>query len=31
VVAELKKSAAFRAAVEKCRAEAQPFLVKKAA
>jgi acid phosphatase (class A) len=31
VVAELKKSAAFRAAVEKCRAEAAPFLLKKAA
>ena len=31
VVAELKKSAAFRAAVEKCRAEAAPLLLKKAA
>ncbi len=31
VMAELKKSAAFRAAVGECRAEAQPFLMKKAA
>jgi acid phosphatase (class A) len=31
IVAQLKKSAAFQAAVEKCRAEAQPFLPKKAA
>lgn len=31
VVAKLKKSASFRAAVEKCRAEAAPFLLKKAA
>lgn len=31
VVAELNKSAAFRAEVEKCRAEAQPFRLKKAA
>ena len=31
VVAELKKNAAFNAAVAKCRAEAAPFLVKKAA
>lgn len=31
IVAELKKSEAFRAAVEQCRAEAAPFLVKKAA
>ena len=30
VVSELKKSAAFNAAVEKCRAEASPFLLKKA-
>jgi acid phosphatase (class A) len=31
VVAEMKKSAAFQAAVAKCRAEAQPLLLKKAA
>jgi acid phosphatase (class A) len=31
IVAELKKSETFRDAVEKCRAEAAPFLVKKAA
>lgn len=31
VVARLKQSAAFRAAVEQCRAEAAPFLLKKAA
>ena len=31
IVAELKKSAAFQAAVEKCRAEAAPFLAKKKA
>lgn len=30
-VTELKKSPAFHAAVEKCRVEAQPFLMKKAA
>jgi acid phosphatase (class A) len=30
VVAELKKSAAFNAAVAECRAEAAPFLLKKA-
>lgn len=31
VMAELKKSGAFRAAIEKCRSEVAPFLVKKAA
>jgi len=31
VVAELKKSPAFRAAVEKCRAEATPYVMPKAA
>jgi hypothetical protein len=30
-LAELKKSPAFHAAVEKCRAEAEPFFLKKAA
>ena len=31
IVAELRKSPAYRAAVEKCRAEVAPFLLKKAA
>ena len=31
IVAELRKSPAYRAAIEKCRAEVAPFLLKKAA
>jgi acid phosphatase (class A) len=31
IVAELRKSPAYRAAVEKCRAEAAPFRLKQAA